>query len=249
MSISRRSQDGEILENNVARRLVREHDIEFCGGKQATRVVRRRRWIGAVLGGALAALSTVWVHSAVAADFSDPTWPCVQRKVVRLSIGQMWTGEILSDDIDWRADPKVASLAPVLSARRTTLEEAQPLVDDFAQDADNYPSRVAVHRRVPTGRRRARARLVDGIGKYSLRQDRLSKSIDALRDEIFAKRQSTADDDFDALDALDVMDDDLTWKTRIYDERRQSLIYVCESPVIMEKRAFAIARMIAAHLK
>jgi hypothetical protein len=34
----------------------------------------------------------------------------------------------------------------------------------------------------------------------------------------------------------------------VFDERKQSLTYVCESPVILEKRAFAIARAIMRHL-
>ena len=29
-----------------------------------------------------------------AADFSDPTWPCIQRKVENLSLGLMWPHEV-----------------------------------------------------------------------------------------------------------------------------------------------------------
>ena len=44
------------------------------------------------------------------------------------------------------------------------------------------------------------------------------------------------------------MEDKLRWDTRIYQDRQKSLTYVCESPVILEQRAFAVARMIAAEL-
>ena len=34
----------------------------------------------------------VAMSGADAATFNDPDWPCIQRKVSRLSIGQVWTG-------------------------------------------------------------------------------------------------------------------------------------------------------------
>ncbi|MFK8252159.1 hypothetical protein [Ancylobacter terrae] len=34
------------------------------------------------------------------------------------------------------------------------------------------------------------------------------------------------------------------WDTRIYDTRTQAVTAVCESPVILEQRAFALARAI-----
>ena len=37
----------------------------------------------------------------------------------------------------------------------------------------------------------------------------------------------------------------LAWDTRIFKQRAQSLNYVCETPVLLEQRAFAIARALA----
>ena len=37
----------------------------------------------------------------------------------------------------------------------------------------------------------------------------------------------------------------LAWETRIFRERSQSLSYVCETPVLLERRAFEIARAFA----
>ena len=34
---------------------------------------------------------------AFGADFSDPDWPCIQRKVPQLWIGQMWTGPAIEE--------------------------------------------------------------------------------------------------------------------------------------------------------
>jgi hypothetical protein len=51
--------------------------------------------------------------------------------------------------------------------------------------------------------------------------------------------------DFDRIEELE---DTLAWETRIFRDRAQSLTYVCETPVLLEQRAFAIARLIAARL-
>ena len=37
----------------------------------------------------------------------------------------------------------------------------------------------------------------------------------------------------------------LTWETRIFDERVQSLTYVCEVPTLIEQRLYALARTVA----
>ena len=47
---------------------------------------------------------------------------------------------------------------------------------------------------------------------------------------------------------IDAAEAQLDWSTRIFQDRQQSLTYVCETPVILEQRAFALGRAIAAHL-
>ena len=36
----------------------------------------------------------------------------------------------------------------------------------------------------------------------------------------------------------------MTWDTRIFEERRKTIGYACEVPVLIEQRLFALARMI-----
>jgi hypothetical protein len=40
-----------------------------------------------------------------------------------------------------------------------------------------------------------------------------------------------------------------SWDMRLYEDRRDSLTYLCEQPVLLEQRAFALARAIAGHLE
>ena len=49
--------------------------------------------------------------------------------------------------------------------------------------------------------------------------------------------------DFDEVDRLE---EQLDWDERIYTDRQRSLIHVCETPVLMEKRLYAISQMLLA---
>ena len=47
--------------------------------------------------------------------------------------------------------------------------------------------------------------------------------------------------DFDTVDKLE---EQLDWDERIYRDRAKSLTYVCETPVLLEKRLFALAQIL-----
>ncbi|HMF68673.1 MAG TPA: hypothetical protein VK602_13825, partial [Phyllobacterium sp.] len=70
---------------------------------------------------------------AFAAANNDPSWPCVQRKVPELSVGQVWSGpEIPEAAKNWDTDPKVDDLVGELAARRNPLDVAQKQIVEFA---------------------------------------------------------------------------------------------------------------------
>ncbi len=199
---------------------------------------------------ALAAL-TVVAMPASSATFNDPTWPCVQRKVPVLSIGQMWSGPIPEEDVKQQTeDEALEVLAAALAVRRTSLEEAEGLVDEFAkassENKDERLSRLfaAVLDRINNDR----AQLISGIGRYAERQSGLSDRIGKMNEEIVVLdgKEDKTNDEFDKLEELI---DTVEWDTRIFDERQQSLTYVCETPVILEKRAFSLARIMMEKLE
>ncbi len=57
--------------------------------------------------------------------------------------------------------------------------------------------------------------------------------------------EAAEEPDFDAIDAEE---EALDWDQRILTERQQSLTYVCETPVLLEQRAFALGRALSAHI-
>jgi hypothetical protein len=179
---------------------------------------------------------------AAAAQPQDPDWPCVQRKVAHLSIGMMWTGPIPEDMDAWRDDAEIAALAPRLAARRTPLAEVEAEIARFGAEADDARTALlfaGVFQTID----RERSRIVEGVTRFARKQRALSARIDAAQSEIAEAEAAAGPEDYDALDRIEEMRDALTWDVRIYEERQLSLTYVCESPVILEKRAFAIARI------
>lgn len=180
----------------------------------------------------------------------DPDWPCIQRKVPHLAVAQLWSGPPVPEDTAWRDDPAVAHLASVAAARRTDLESLPPLLAELgpAGERGRDDRLVALFGGIFQTIDRERARIVDGIERFARKHRALAEQIDRRDEEIRAAEAAAAPDDHDALDRIEELQDQQAWDIRIYQDRQKSLTYVCETPVILERRAFAIARMIQAEL-
>src|SRR5690606_239625 len=71
--------------------------------------------------------------SAHAASNNDPDWPCIQRKVPELSLGQIWNGpELPASANDWSKDARIPGLVEEVAARRVPLADAQKQIEEFA---------------------------------------------------------------------------------------------------------------------
>ncbi|TVP69797.1 MAG: hypothetical protein EA339_14075 [Rhodobacteraceae bacterium] len=192
----------------------------------------------------IAALAiTAATPAAVFAKYDDPEWPCIQRRVDTLMMGQMWAGPFPEES--WREDETIRTLAPVLAQRRVSPEDVQGRAADFARSLP--PERRAealalLFEGILTQINSQRTQIIAGIGRYARRQAELSQRIDAARAEM-AVLSDASEMDFDRMDALEA---ELDWDVRIFRERAQSLTYVCEAPVLLEQRAFAIARLLSA---
>ncbi|MEP3668236.1 MAG: hypothetical protein ABJN42_16040, partial [Roseibium sp.] len=141
--------------------------------------------------------------------------------------------------------PQAAELAALLAQRRITLEEAGAAVQAFASGDEN-PDPVqmaAIFARVFDALGGIRLRIIRGIEDYSLKQIALSDKIDRVRSEMRALENSETPD-FDRIDALE---EQLDWDERIFRDRSKSLTYVCETPVLIEKRLYALAQILLMH--
>ena len=182
---------------------------------------------------------------AIAADFSDPTWPCVQRKVEHLSLGLMWpvTEDAAADDA---ADADVEELAEKLSLRRIDLEDMREEVSAFAASHDGDPDVLsAVFEDVFNSLDTRRTRIIAGIADFSLSQIALAKKIDTANSEMTSEMALDAPD----YDKVDRLEEQLDWDQLIYSDRQQSIRYLCETPVLIERRLFEISQMLQAEVK
>ena len=184
----------------------------------------------------------------------DSDWPCVQRKVATLSPGQFWTGPDIAAAGDWGSDNDAAVLAQKIASRRTELSEVGPLLDGFVgklgADKDaRAKSLTHVYAGVFEVINGERDKIMGGIARYAQGQRRMAERI---RDE--ADKISQTKDAPSATDATELPKDQseietkFAWDRRIFQERSQSLTYVCEVPQLLEQRLGEIARMIQAKL-
>ena len=190
---------------------------------------------------------------AMAAGNTDEDWPCVQRKIPELSAGMMWAGPAIDEAAiaRWQDDQMVGKTAQRLAARRTTIEEAQKLIEEFAaaQSAEaRQPQLTALFAGVLSLINNERKQIMTGIVKYTRKQKQLVEEINQTRQD-FAAALENKDKSEEAKKLRRDLEQKLIWQSRIHEEREKSLQFVCESPVILEQRAFELAREIANHLE
>jgi hypothetical protein len=83
------------------------------------------------LAGAVA-LSIVTV--AQAGEAEAPNWPCMQRKIEKLTSSQMWDGPSVEGVTAWRQDSEVSALITTLVSRRVPIAEAAAAIRRFAEN-------------------------------------------------------------------------------------------------------------------
>ena len=86
-----------------------------------------------------------------------------------------------------------------------------------------------------------RSQVISGIARYARKQLELAARLRKEASEVDALRRQP---DADATE-IAVRTDRLTWETRIFEERVQSLTYVCEVPTLIEQRLYALAKTIS----
>lgn len=192
----------------------------------------------------IALFATLAAAPALAAGPVDPDWPCIQRRQPQLSIGQVWSGPQPDDAATTLADtPAVQAVARVIALRRTGMDQAATMIADFAATQDEA-ALVALFVATFDHVQSQRNKVMSGITRYARKQEALDRHIKEMRRE-FATLSAAPSPDFDAIDKAE---EDIDWSTRIFQDRQQSLTYVCETPVILEQRIFALGRSIAGHL-
>jgi hypothetical protein len=192
---------------------------------------------------ATAVLALAGRAPAFAADPRYPDWPCRQIKVPELSVAAVWAGPPVDDVGDaWENDPQVKDLVARAAARRTPLEQAETMVTDFlaANAARKQESGKLVFAGLFATLNQERTAVMNGIERFAQRQRDFADKIKSKAREIRELQDAPNHEQA----KLDELADAINWDTRIFEDKRKSIGYVCDVPVAIEQRLFALARAI-----
>lgn len=174
---------------------------------------------------------------------SQPDWPCRQVRVPELAVGGVWAGPPLDEAVKhWRDDAIIADLVTRLAQRRTSMDEAERLVAQFAKSAvDKRKERLTmlfagVYERMNDERRE----LVNGLDRFGRR---LKAMAETARKETQTLRELQDQKPPDP-EAIKKASEAVQWRLRLFEEQRRMVGYVCESPALIEQRFGALARAI-----
>lgn len=189
-----------------------------------------------------------YAYADFAQNRSNPDWPCQQILVGRLSAAAVWSGPSI-EGVDWRKDKDVFDLVLKISPRRLALEAAQQAIDDFAGPlkAGKTEKLTAVFAGLFETLDEERTQVIEGLLRFGAKQKELAERIRNETSKVRAEpnEKNGKPDEEERKAAQQQLD----WDLRLFDERRQSLSYVCESPVLIEQRLFALARFIEEKLE
>jgi hypothetical protein len=199
---------------------------------------------GNVLLVAAAALGVAWSGGARAADPRYPDWPCAQAKVPELSVAAVWDGPSIDAVGEaWKDDAKVRNLVALLAARRTPLDDAKKAAADFVGEGggDKTEKAKLLFAGLFESLNQQRSEVMDGIERIARKEKELAETVRADRAGL-SELQDAQNPDQQKIEELT---NRLQWGTRIFEERRKTIRYVCEVPIVIERRLFALGRAIA----
>ena len=195
----------------------------------------------------MTAMAVGWTQSAFALDPRYPDWPCQQLKVPEISIASVWNGPPI-DAIDTTkpADPKQAELVARLAARRTPIEDARKLIADYLVGTDEEKQEKAkrLFAALYSTLNGQRDQVMNGIERFSRKQKGMAEEI---REKAQKMREVQDKQDGDPVQSSELASE-LSWQTRIFEDRRRSTSYICDVPVLIEKRLFDLGQAIQDNL-
>jgi hypothetical protein len=194
-----------------------------------------------IIMGALLAVA-ISAQCGFAADPRYPDWPCAQAKVPELSVAAVWAGPSLDDVQDkWKEDASIGELVAKLAARRTPLEEAEKDIKEFLTGSSG---KVASGKLLFSGLfdtlNAQRSSVMMGLERVTRKQREAAEKIRSDTIDLQLLQGASPPDQ----SKIDQLSNQLLWETRIFEDRRSVVKYVCEVPTEIDQRLFALGRKI-----
>ena len=203
--------------------------------------MRRRIQTGVAIAALLATVTSA--DFSMAADPRYPDWPCAQAKVPEISLAAVWAGPPLDDVKDkWKDDAKVNALVSKLSARKLPLEDAQKAVTEYltAAAADKANQGKLVFAGLFDTLNAQRSSVLNGLERVMRKQREAADKIRADTLALQALQDAPSPDQA----KVEEFGNQLVWETRIFEDRRRVVKFVCEVPTAIDQRLFALGRTI-----
>jgi hypothetical protein len=179
----------------------------------------------------------------LAADPRYPDWPCVQAKVPVISLAAVWNGPALDDAASkWKDNAKVSALVHRLAARRTPLDEAEKMIADFLSDSAGEKSERGklLFAGLFDTLNAQRSSVMGGLERVTRKQREAADKIRADTLALQALKDASPPDRA----RIDELGNQVVWETRIFEDRRRVIKFVCEVPTTIDQRLFALGRVI-----
>lgn len=172
-------------------------------------------------------------------------WPCEQALRPEISLGSVWSGpDIAAVEETWRDVPAVVTLVSQIAPRRMPQADAVATVHRFA--AGYQADRSLVLTQVFAGlfdtMDKERRDIIRGIGRFNERQASLSKRIEEGWHTLDTLDPSSTDPA--VAEQRFALQQAIDWDSRVFDDRQKLLPEICQQPVVVEQRLFALSRAI-----
>ena len=180
--------------------------------------------------------------NGLAADPRYPDWPCAQAKVPEISLAAVWAGPPLDDVQDkWKDDARISALVAKLAARRIPLEEAgKDIKDLLAGSSDKVASGKLLFSGLFDTLNAQRSSVLMGLERVTRKQRDAAEKIRSDTIDLQGLQGASPPDQ----SKIDELSNQLLWETRIFEDRRRVVKYVCEVPTEIDQRLFALGRAI-----
>ena len=188
------------------------------------------------------------VDRSLAADARYPDWPCAQAKVPEVSLAAVWNGPPLDEGTSkWKDNPEVSALIPRLAVRRTPLDQAEKAIVDFLSKsaAEKKEQGKLLFAGLFETLNAERTTVMNGLERITRKQ---REAADKVRNDTLAL-QGLQDAPTKDQAKIDELGNQLVWETRIFEDRRRVIKFVCEVPTAIDQRLFAFGRVIQQELE
>lgn len=185
------------------------------------------------LGTALLLLHPVGAQAPGAPEW----WPCIQRYVPKLSVGRFWEGG-LEENNNWHENKEIVDLARRISDRDISTQESLADVRAFMASNGEQQNKVEdLLRATQQTVNEQRDRIIDGINRFAKRQHMMIRRIEQQTKDMENPELTQAQ--------LEDLEARQKWDIRVFEEREGMITYLCEQPVLMAKKFFAVGRAVA----